>query len=137
MALNNIQILRENGGVGATLPGEDHYSGLLVYLDDAELPTADSGVTGFSTTNRIIPISTIEYAESLGIKPTSNKWIIKALHYHISEALRINPAIMLWVGLYTNLQCQRGYDFKEIKTMQVFTGGKIRQIGVYTLITIW
>jgi hypothetical protein len=133
MALNNIQILRENGGVGATLPGEDHYSGLLVYLDDAELPTADSGVTGFSTTNRIIPISTIEYAESLGIKPTSNKWIIKALHYHISEALRINPAIMLWVGLYTKPAVPTpGYDFKEIKTMQVFTGGKIRQIGVYT-----
>ena len=105
----------------------------MVYLDDAELPTADSGVTGFSTTNRIIPISTIEYAESLGIKPTSNKWIIKALHYHISEALRINPTIMLWVGLYTKPAVPTpGYDLKEIKTMQVFTGGKIRQIGVYT-----
>ena len=52
MALNNIQILRENGGVGATLPGEDHYSGLLVYLDDAERNSRFRGGK-FSTTSII------------------------------------------------------------------------------------
>ena len=129
MALNNIEILRQNGGVPATLPGEDHYSGLLVYLANADLPTADSGVTGFDVTNRIIQISTIEYAESLGIKSDSEKWILKALHYHLNEAFRINPAIMLWVGLFEKPNAN--YTFTEVKQMQNFAEGKIRQIGVY------
>ena len=129
MALNNIEILRQNGGVPATLPGEDHYSGLLVYLATADMPQADAGVTGFAATNRIIQISTIEYAESLGIKPDSTKWILKALHYHLSEAFRINPAIMLWVGLFE--KPAGAYSFSEIKQMQNFAEGKIRQIGVY------
>jgi len=136
MALNNITILRQNGGVPATLPGEDHYSGLLVYLAASDMPVADSGVTGFATTNRIIQISTIEYAESLGIKSKKEKptdpeipWILKALHYHLSEAFRINPAIMIWVGLFD--KPTGNYDFSEIKVMQNYAEGKIRQIGIY------
>jgi len=129
MALNNITILRQNGGVPATLPGEDHYSGLLVFLAPADMPTAAAGVTGFGETNRIIQISTIEYAESLGIKPDSEKWILKALHYHLSEAFRINPAVMLWVGLFD--KPTGNYDFAEIKTMQNFAEGKIRQMVIY------
>ncbi|MCL2291225.1 MAG: DUF2586 domain-containing protein [Bacteroidetes bacterium] len=129
MSLNNITIIRQNGGVPATLPGEDHYSGLLVYLAAADMPQADAGVTGFGETNRIVQISTIEYAESLGIKPDSEKWILKALHYHLSEAFRINPAIMLWVGLFD--KPTGNYDFVEIKQMQNYAEGKIRQIGVY------
>jgi len=129
MSLNNIITLRQNGGVPATLPGEDHYSGLLAYLENTDLPVAETGVTGFTVTNRIIQISTIEYAESLGIKSDSAKWILKALHYHLSEAFRINPAIMLWVGLFEKPTAN--YDFTEIKIMQNFAEGKIRQIGVY------
>jgi hypothetical protein len=136
MGLPNITLLRQNGGVPATLPGEDHYSGLLAYLDSADMPEADSGVDGFSDANRIIQISTIEYAESLGIIGKKSKstdpdipWILRALHYHLSEAFRINPAIMLWVGLYD--EPSTSYDFSEIKKMQNFSEGKIRQIGVY------
>lgn len=128
MGLNDIKILRQNGGVPATLPGEDHYSGLIFYADDAQMPTPNSGVAGFSTTNRIIQISTIEYAESLGITPAA-AGIIPILHYHLREAFRINPGIMLWVGIFNN---PIGIpNFKEIKTMQIFASGKIRQIGVY------
>jgi len=130
MSVPNINIIRQNGGVPATLPGEDHYSGLLVYLDTSDMPQTDSGVTGgFSQTNRIIQISTIEYAESLGIKPDATQWILKSLHYHLNEAFRINPAIMLWVGLFE--KPSGNYDFAEIKEMQNFAEGKIRQIGVY------
>jgi predicted RNA-binding Zn-ribbon protein involved in translation (DUF1610 family) len=181
MALNNIEILRQNGGIPATLPGEDHYSGLLVYLDNTDLPEADEDLLtmkctfcqktityskratttecpscekivtciqatenkpkkGFSEDEggkRIIQISTIEYAESLGIRPDPANWIVSALHYHLSEAFRINPAIMLWVGLYDKPGFDttgnaNPYTFEEIKTMQDFAEGKIRQIGVYT-----
>jgi hypothetical protein len=127
MSLNNIEILRQNGGVPATLPGEDHYSGLLVFLQPHEMPQPDQGVVGFDSTRRIIQISTIEYAESLGIKPdTGTHWILKVLHYHLKEAFRINPAIKLWVGLF-----DAPPFFSEIKEMQNFAEGKIRQIGVY------
>jgi hypothetical protein len=127
--MNDVKIIRQNGGIPASLPGEDHYSGLLAYLSATEMPVADTDVEGFSATKRIIQISTIEYAESLGIKPDSTQWILKALHYHLSETFRINPAIMLWVGLFT--KPTGNYDFAEIKTMQNFAEGKIRQIGVY------
>lgn len=140
MSLNNIEILRQNGGVPATLPGEDHYSGLLVYLQPHEMPQADQGVTGFSLTNRIIQIATIEEAESLGIRSDYTQppppappvppgsWILQALHYHLKEAFRINPAIKLWVGLFD--KTSTGYH-TDIENMQVFSEGKIRQIGVY------
>ena len=129
MGLNNIETLRQNGGVPATLPGEDHYSGLLAHLENTDLPQAEPGVEGFSQTNRIMQISTIEYAESLGITPNSPKWILKVLHYHLSEAFRINPAIMLWVGLFE--KPVGAYSFADIKKMQNFAEGKIRQFGIF------
>jgi hypothetical protein len=130
MGLNNIEILRQNGGIPATLPGEDHYSALLAYLAGSDMPAADAGVEGFDETRRIIQISTIEYAESLGIKADSEKWILRVLHYHLNEAFRINPAIMLPLGLFT--KPAGAYSFTEVKTMQNFAEGKIRQISVYT-----
>lgn len=126
--MQGIKTIRGNGGIPATLAGEDHISGLVMYMADADIPSANAGVTGFSTTNRIIPISSIETAESLGIKYDAAKFAVKVLWYHISEALRINPAITLYVGIFTTPTL---YDFTEIKTMQTFSGGKLRQIGVW------
>jgi hypothetical protein len=48
-------------------------------------------------------------------------------HYHISEYFRIQPKGSLYVGLYA---VPGSYTFTEIQTMQLFAGGKIRQIGV-------
>lgn len=127
--MNNFEVIRGNGGVPKTLAGEDHITGLLLYLADADLPVADAGVTGFSANNRIIAISTIEMAEKLGIKANSAKWIHKVLHYHLAEMFRINPSISLYVGLYKTPTA--AYDFMEIKAMQNFAAGKLRQIGVY------
>lgn len=121
--MNKITIVKGNGGVAPSLPGEDHYSGLMLYLADANLPS------GFTTSNRIQFIGTVAAAEALGIVSTSANWEIKALHYHISEALRINPAIMLYVGLFKTPT--GAYDFTEINTMQSYAEGKLRQIAVY------
>lgn len=49
-------------------------------------------------------------------------------HYHISEYFRIQPKGSLYVGFYA---VPGSYTFAEIQTMQVFSGGKIRQFGVY------
>lgn len=121
--MNKITIIKGNGGVPRSLPGQDHYSAIMMYLANANLPS------GFSTTDRIKLIGTIEAAEALGIVSDSVNWEIKALHYHISECFRINPAVVLWVGLF--LTPSSTYDFVEIKTMQSFAEGKIRKIGVF------
>ena len=96
--MNSVKILRQNGGIPASLPGEDHISGMLFYL--ATLPTAKSGVTdGFSATERIRPVSTIERAEELGITPDNASWEIRLLHYQLSEVFRTNPGIILYVAM--------------------------------------
>lgn len=49
-------------------------------------------------------------------------------HYHIAEYFRMQPKGSLYVGFYA---VPGTYTFTEIQTMQLFAGGKIRQIGVY------
>jgi len=49
-------------------------------------------------------------------------------HYHISEYFRIQPKGFLWLSFYP---VPTTYNFVEIRTIQEFTNGAIRQIGVY------
>jgi len=48
-------------------------------------------------------------------------------HYHIAEYFRVQPKGVLYVGIYA----QATYDATEIKTIQDFANGDIRQMGVY------
>ncbi|MHB9003516.1 MAG: DUF2586 family protein [Coriobacteriia bacterium] len=121
--MNKITIVKGNGGVPQSLPGQDHYSGLIMYLANANLPA------GFSTTDRIKAISTLADAEALGIVSTSANWEIIGLHYHISECFRVNPACLLWVGLF--LTPTSTYDFTEINQMVSFSEGKMRKCTVW------
>ncbi len=121
--MKKITINKGNGGVPKSLPGQDHYSGFVMYLADANLPA------GFSTTDRIKQISTVATAEALGITSDSANWEIRTLHYHLSEAIRKNPAIVLWVGMF--LTPVSTYDFTEIKTIQQKAEGKIRKCTVW------
>jgi hypothetical protein len=50
------------------------------------------------------------------------------LYYHISEFFRLQPKGLLYVGLYA---VPGTYTYTEIQTMQDFSGGKIRQIGIF------
>ncbi|MDR0542763.1 MAG: DUF2586 domain-containing protein [Dysgonamonadaceae bacterium] len=124
--MNTLIFERINGQVSRSLPGEDHISGLLYYKPDASYPQASAGTAGFSATNPVIAVSSIETAESLGIRSDAAAWWIRNLHYHLSEVFRINPGIALYLGLYA-----QNATFAEIKLMQNFSGGKIRQIGVW------
>jgi Protein of unknown function (DUF2586) len=49
-------------------------------------------------------------------------------HYHISEYFRLQPNGSLYVGIFP---VPGSYTFAEISTMQIFSGGIIRQIGIY------
>lgn len=117
--MNNITIARQNGGVPKSLPGEDHISGLMAYIT--------AYPTGFSASDQFKAISTIEAAEALGITADNADWTIKMLNYQLSEIFRINPGISLFVGLSTTAPT----DYAELKALQNFANGKIRQIGVW------
>lgn len=48
-------------------------------------------------------------------------------HYHISEFFRMQPQGQLYLGFFA----VGTYDYTEVTTMQNFSDGKIRQIGVF------
>lgn len=52
---------------------------------------------------------------------------IDIMYYHISEFFRIQPKGKLYVGIYAVSS-----DFAEVTTMQNYSLGAIRQLGVYT-----
>lgn len=87
--------------------------------------------TGFSESARIQPCSSIETAEKLGITSEDTAvWEIRMLHYHLSEIYRLNPGITLYVGLFAK-PTGSNYTYSEIKTMQNYASGALRQLAVW------
>lgn len=119
--MNSLKIERQNGNVPKSVAGEDHVSGFIAYLADAEIPD------GFKTAH-VQAVSTIDTAEALGITDTADSWSVKVLHYQLSEIFRVNPSISLYVGIFTK---PNSYKFTEIKTMQNFASGRIRQLAIW------
>jgi hypothetical protein len=121
--MQKITFIRTNGNVPRTLPGQDHISGFVAYV--SALPS------GFSETARIQPCSSIETAESLGIKSEQGApWEHRVLHHHLSEIYRLNPGVSLYVGLFAK-PTGENYTFSEVKTMQNYAGGALRQVAVW------
>ena len=118
----SLTIERQNGNVPKSLAGEDHITGLVMYLSAAEIPESFK-------TDRVQTISTIETAEKAGIKAEAESWGLKVLHYQLSELFRLNPAVSLYVGIFQ--KPTGNYTFAEVKTVQNFAAGRIRQIGVW------
>lgn len=125
--MQNLTITRTNGNLVRSLAGEDHISGLVFY--SATLPVADEGVKGFTGTERIHAISTIEIAEKLGITADAESWETKVLHYTLASILNINPGVSLYVGIFK--PAAGANAFSEIKQLQNFAGGRLRQVGVW------
>lgn len=128
----SLSINRQNGNVPKSLPGEDHITGLVIYMAAGDIPA------GFKT-ERVQALSTIDAAEAAGIvdyttaadgTQTAAPWAVRVLHYHLSELYRINPAVSLYVGIFEKPQGDN-MTFAEIKTVQNFADGRIRQIGVW------
>ena len=118
----SLKILRENGNVPKTLPGEDHITGLVFYMAAGDIPDA-------FRTERVQALSTIDVAEAAGITADAASWAVKVLHYHLSELYRLNPAVSLYVGIFE--KPQGAQTFAELKTVQNYAAGRIRQIGVW------
>ena len=119
----SLNIQRQNGNVPKALPGEDHITGFVIYLPAADIPEAFKA-------EHVQPLSTIDAAEAVGIKEDAASWGVRVLHYQLSEIYRINPAVSLYVAIFEKPQ-GASQTFAEIKTVQNFAAGRIRQIGVW------
>ncbi|MBO4955133.1 MAG: DUF2586 family protein [Muribaculaceae bacterium] len=125
--MQNLTITRTNGNIVRSLAGEDHISGLVFY--SAILPQAAEGVDGFSTTERIHAISSPESAEKYGITADAESWEMKVLHYTLTSIFNMNPGITLYVGIFK--PASGANAFSEIKQIQNYAGGRLRQVGVW------
>ncbi len=121
--MQKITFTRENGNVAKTLPGQDHVSGYLAYM--TELPAAFAN-------DPVQPCSSLETAAKLGItNDADTSWELKVVHYHLSEIFRLNPGVTLYVGLFEKPDADANYEFAEVKAMQNYTGGALRQLAVW------
>lgn len=125
--MNTITFTREQGGIPASLPGQDHISGFIFGMTSVVYPTTTI-TEEFSASEPIHAISTIEAAEKMGITSDNSNYELKILHYHLSEIFRINPAISLFVGITDFSQI---FDF--VDEMQNYASGNIRQLAIYNL----
>lgn len=117
--MNNLEIIRQNGNVPRSLAGEDHITGFIAYL---------GAIPESFKENHVQAVSSIDTAEALGITADAESWEVKVLHYQLSEIFRVNPAISLYLGLFAKPD---SYTFAEIKTVQNYADGRIRQLGIW------
>ena len=119
----SLKIQRQNGNVPKSLPGEDHVTGFVAYLAAADIPASFK-------TERVQALSTIDAAEAAGITDDAASWAVRVIHYQLSEIYRLNPAVSLYVAIFEKPQ-GAAQTFAEIKTVQNFAAGRIRQMGVW------
>lgn len=117
----SLTIVRQNGNVPKSQNGQDHVSGFVAYLLEADIPAAFK-------TEPVQAVSTIDKAEELGITADATAWSVKMLHYQLEEVFRINPSITLYVGLFSKPESM---TFRELKTVQNYAEGAIRQMAIW------
>lgn len=119
----------------------------LVAADVTALINSTSGTTGFSAT---ASTGTVNFTVPAGTGVGANSWTyanvftgtisastaaisggvaseIDVMHYHISESMRLQPKIDLYVAVYSATT-----DYSELTTVSNFSNGKIRQAGIFT-----
>lgn len=118
--MNNVTFTIQSGGLGRPLSGEDHVTGLVTYIANADIPS------GFTTSDRIKVVYSLQDAIDLGITVDASIVETRVLHYNLSELFRMNKKAIVFVGIYDN----DPIDYSVIETVQNFADGKIRQFGV-------
>lgn len=117
----SLTIVRQNGNVPKSQNGQDHVSGFVAYLLEADIPAAFKA-------EPVQAVSTIDKAEELGITADATAWSVKMLHYQLEEVFRINPSITLYMGLFSKPESM---TFQELKTVQNYAEGVIRQMAIW------
>lgn len=117
----SLTIVRQNGNVPKSQNGQDHVSGFVAYLLEADIPAAFKA-------EPVQAVSIIDKAEELGITADATAWSVKMLHYQLEEVFRINPSITLYVGLFSKPESM---TFQELKKVQNYAEGAIRQMAIW------
>ena len=123
--MNSLEIKRQNGNVPKSLPGQDHVSGMIFYVNEADIPD------GFKS-QPVQAASVIDTAEAFGITSDAKSWAIRVMHYQLSETFRLNNGITLYVGIFTKPQT---HTFAELSKVQNYADGAIRQFGIWDGLT--
>ncbi len=123
--MNSLEIKRQNGNVPKSLPGQDHVSGMIFYVNEADIPEDFKA-------EAVQAVSTIDAAEALGITSDATSWAARVMHYQLSEVFRINNGITLYVGIFTK---PAAHTFAELATVQNYANGAIRQFGIWDGLT--
>ena len=123
--MNSLEIKRQNGNVPKSLPGQDHVSGMIFYVNEADIPEDFKA-------EAVQAVSTIDAAEALGITSDATSWAARVMHYQLSEVFRINNGITLYVGIFTK---PAAHTFAELATVQNYADGAICQFGIWDGLT--
>lgn len=140
--MNKLTINRQNGNVPRSLEGKDHVSGFIFYVTSTVAKAHAAKVKEFtgdidggfsidesaSSPSVMYPCSVIDAAEAVGITSDSETWEYRLIHYQLSETFRLNPGISLYVGVFTKPET---HTFAEIKKLQNFADGAIRQVAIW------
>ena len=122
--IGDIQFTKGQGGLGRTLPGTDHYSGLVIYCDTKPANWPAGNIKLFTTMSDV---------EAAGIVSDSAENQIKVLHYHLERFFDVytekQAKAQIWVMI---ADVPAGaYDYEEITTIVNFADGDIRNVAVY------
>jgi hypothetical protein len=139
--MNDIVFKKQNGGMGRVTESEDPISGLLMSMN------SKLGVNDLDDFDYVNPLSIakLRYYEQLaveyGISETSAEDLSglsgstlaaaqakNAVSYHVREFFRQSPSGTLYLAVKNSGEITG----TEIKTLQNYSGGKIRQAGVFT-----
>jgi len=120
MALNDIKFIKGQGGLGATLPNEDHKSGIVFLRSYA------SGGSAPATPFVSEKVTSITDAETKGLTEA----LFPEEHYQLKEFLRLQPDSTLHVMFGASEDAN--FDFAEIASLQNLADGDLRQIAVMT-----
>ena len=105
--MGGVKFIRENGGLNRELSGSDHISGLIVYGEQA--------------VEKVLILEPNEL-EAIGVTLVTHP----VLFYHVNEFFRINPGAKLYIQ---GVAVSDG-EYSEIKVLQNFAGGDIRQMAI-------
>jgi hypothetical protein len=147
MALNDIKFQKVNGGIGRVAANEDVVSGLIISTQGKLTETLISTDHNFDVTGatgNLLYVAKISYYEQLanqyGIKTNlvapdgetsdeaGNRTAMNAIDYHVREFFRQSPTGMLYLAVRLTGEVSG----QDIKVLQYYASGKLRQAGVLT-----
>ncbi|MDR3134149.1 MAG: hypothetical protein LBU42_09070, partial [Prevotellaceae bacterium] len=135
--LNDIIFQKQTGGMGRPAANEDPISGLMMSLNgkatSAVFPAFDPVTAGDVT----LYLAKVSYYEQLqgtfGITPVADPagsadYAKNAIDYHVKEFFRLSPS----GTLYLAVKLTGEVTGDEVKVLQNYAGGAIRQAGIFT-----